>query len=194
MRKALKMLVVGVFYVLALPFGLSARWLYAAVKSHVLFEMFGQMFSLCPGLPGCYARTCYYHQTLKESHLDVDYLFGSYVSKMETTIGHGAVIAVYTSIGYAEIGAGAAIGNNVSVLSGRHHHNFGNPDQPIFAGPEVFSKVTIGENTFVGERSVVMANIGRGCIVGAGSIVVKDIPDYVVAIGNPAKVIKKRKS
>jgi len=52
--------------------------------------------------------------------------------------------------------------------------------------------VRIGEKSFVGDRSVVMADIGRQTIVGAGSVVAKEIGDLVVAVGNPARVIKKR--
>lgn len=39
-----------------------------------------------------------------------------------------------------------------------------------------------------------MANIGQRSIIGAGSVVVKDIPEYSVAVGNPARVIKSRKT
>ncbi len=38
-----------------------------------------------------------------------------------------------------------------------------------------------------------MANIGTGCVVGAGSVVVKDVDDFYVVAGNPARVIRNRK-
>jgi virginiamycin A acetyltransferase len=37
-----------------------------------------------------------------------------------------------------------------------------------------------------------MANIGKKCVIGAGSVVIKDIPDYSIVGGNPAKVLKSR--
>lgn len=53
--------------------------------------------------------------------------------------------------------------------------------------------VEIGANTWLGESVFIMpgVTIGKGCIIGAHSIVNKDIPDYTIAVGSPAKVIKK---
>lgn len=54
------------------------------------------------------------------------------------------------------------------------------------------SSVTIGDGSFIGFGSVILPNvsIGRGCIVGANSVVNCNIPDFSVAAGNPAKVIR----
>ena len=53
----------------------------------------------------------------------------------------------------------------------------------------------IGEGTWLGEGvCVIGAKIGKGCVIGANAVVTKDIPDYSVAVGSPAKVIKKYNS
>jgi acetyltransferase-like isoleucine patch superfamily enzyme len=54
------------------------------------------------------------------------------------------------------------------------------------------SYVRIGEGSFIGAHSVVLPNvtIGRFCVIGAGSVVSRDVPDYAVAAGSPARVIK----
>jgi acetyltransferase-like isoleucine patch superfamily enzyme len=63
-------------------------------------------------------------------------------------------------------------------------------DQPI----EFKKEVSIGENTWIGENvSIVGAKIGKHCIVGANSFVNSDIPDYSIAVGSPARVIKNIK-
>ncbi len=51
--------------------------------------------------------------------------------------------------------------------------------------------VTIGEYTFVGTSSVILpgSTIGKGCIIGAGSVVNGTVPDYAIAVGNPAKIV-----
>jgi acetyltransferase-like isoleucine patch superfamily enzyme len=50
----------------------------------------------------------------------------------------------------------------------------------------------IGEGSWLGENvCVIGASIGKHCVIGANSVVTKDIPDYSVAVGIPAKVIKK---
>ena len=61
-------------------------------------------------------------------------------------------------------------------------------DQPIIQHGEV----VIGEGSWLGENVCVLgARIGKHCVIGANSVVTKDIPDYSVAVGAPAKVIKK---
>lgn len=72
-------------------------------------------------------------------------------------------------------------------------HNYNNIDIPIMdQGVKVLKPVTIGEGTWIGENVCVCgANVGKHCVIGANSVVLRDIPDYCVAAGNPARVIKK---
>ncbi len=55
--------------------------------------------------------------------------------------------------------------------------------------------VTIGDDVWIGQRAMIMpgVNIGNGVIIAAGAIVTKDVPDFSVVGGNPAKIIKQRK-
>jgi acetyltransferase-like isoleucine patch superfamily enzyme len=55
--------------------------------------------------------------------------------------------------------------------------------------------IVIGENVFIGARCIVMkgVTIGDGAIVGAGSVVTKDVPPYTVVAGNPARIVKELK-
>ncbi len=62
----------------------------------------------------------------------------------------------------------------------------------VFGGqPVKFGKIRIGTNTYIGVNSIILCGvtIGENCIIGAGSVVNKDIPDNVIAAGNPVKVI-----
>lgn len=54
-------------------------------------------------------------------------------------------------------------------------------------------KVSIGDGSYIGINAVIVGNveIGKHCVIGANSVVTKDVPDYSVAVGSPAKVIKK---
>ena len=73
---------------------------------------------------------------------------------------------------------------------------------PPFFQPEPFTfskcghtrKVTIGKDAYLGMNVCVLysADVGQGSVIGSGSVVVKSIPPYSVAVGNPAKVIRKR--
>ena len=50
----------------------------------------------------------------------------------------------------------------------------------------------IEDNVFIGARSIIMkgVHIGNGSVVGAGSVVTKDVPANVIVAGNPAKIVK----
>jgi virginiamycin A acetyltransferase len=54
--------------------------------------------------------------------------------------------------------------------------------------------VTIGAGSWIGSGAIVLADVGRNCVIGAGSVVTKPIPDNVVAVGNPARVISSREA
>jgi acetyltransferase-like isoleucine patch superfamily enzyme len=62
--------------------------------------------------------------------------------------------------------------------------------------PLAIARITIGEDAFVGARAFVMpgVTIGARAIVGAGSIVTKDVPPDVFAAGNPCRVLRPRSS
>jgi maltose O-acetyltransferase len=55
--------------------------------------------------------------------------------------------------------------------------------------------VVIGDDVWIGSRALLLAgaNIGRGAIIGAGAVVAKDVPEWAVVVGNPARVIRLRK-
>lgn len=72
-------------------------------------------------------------------------------------------------------------------------HAYEDVNTPIMKQEILYkSEVIIGENSWIGENvSIIGAKIGKHCVIGANSVVCKDIPDYSVAVGNPAKVIKQ---
>lgn len=70
------------------------------------------------------------------------------------------------------------------------------PDTAPNKRPLVSGEVTIGNNVWIGENVCILpnVNIGDGCIIGANSVVNKDIQDNSIAAGSPAKIIKKYNS
>ncbi len=86
------------------------------------------------------------------------------------------------------------IGNNVFIGPGTHIYTATHPLDAIERQTIEFSKpVTIGNDCWIGGNTVICpgVTIGNGCTIGAGSVVTKDIPDHSLAVGNPAKVIRK---
>jgi len=89
------------------------------------------------------------------------------------------------------------IGNNVlmsdRVFISDHIHDYSDIKIPIIKqNLKPKGKVLIKDGSFIGINAVLMpgVTIGKNSVVGASSVVTKDVPDYCVAIGNPAKVIK----
>jgi len=72
-------------------------------------------------------------------------------------------------------------------------HEYENIDMPIKNQPIKFKKeVIIGKNSWIGENvSIIGVSVGKHCVIGANSVVTHDIPDYSVAVGSPARVIKR---
>jgi len=103
-----------------------------------------------------------------------------------TRIGLGC-----TLIGPVKIGNDIRLAQNI-VMSGLNH-NYENISMPISEQGVTTYPIVIGDESWIGANSVVLPGviIGKHCIVAAGSIVTKTVPDYSVVAGNPAKIIKQ---
>jgi len=128
------------------------------------------------------------------THCDKDcaILFGTIFSQADTEIGKGVYIGPNCNIGRCKIEDYCTLGSGVHIMSGRQQHNFDDLDTPIQDQGGIFEKVLIGEDTWIGNCALIMANVGKKCIIGAGAVVTKDVEDFSIAAGNPAKVIRKR--
>lgn len=101
-------------------------------------------------------------------------------------IGIGSVV-----IGPVRMGDRVGLGQHV-FISG-FNHGYADPTRDSNEQELVRKQTTIGPESHIGANSVVVAGveIGERCQIGAGSVVTKDIPSYSVAVGNPARVIKR---
>ncbi len=119
--------------------------------------------------------------------------------------GKSIVSSDLTAGKYVYIGGGCTIPPNVTI--GKYtmfapkvaihggDHIFDRPDTPIiFSGRPKMPKTVIGKDVWIGANVLVMAgvHIGDGAIVAAGSVVTKNVPEYTIYGGNPAKLIKMR--
>ena len=97
-------------------------------------------------------------------------------------------------MGPLTIGRDVMMGPRCVILSNRH--DISSVDEPMNRQgflPDL--RVVIEDDVFVGAGSVILAGrrLGRGCVVGAGSVVAHDVPPWSVVAGNPARVVRKRK-
>ena len=116
------------------------------------------------------------------------------VSTCELIIGDGSCIGNFNHI-YAT--KSIVIGKNVltadRVYISDNLHSYEDITMPIIKQPiKQIGTVVIGDGSWLGENvCVIGANIGQNCVIGANSVVTKDIADYSVAVGIPAKIIKR---
>lgn len=85
------------------------------------------------------------------------------------------------------------MGPDVAILTSTH--NIDRTDIPMgYQGGRV-AKVKIGNDVWIGMRSIILPGItiGNGVVIGAGAVVTKDVPDYAIVAGVPARIIKFRK-
>lgn len=105
-----------------------------------------------------------------------------------TFIGHGAEICPKVKIGNYSM-----LASNVSILGGDHNTDLlGLPI--VFSGRPDMKSTVIGNDVWVGHRVIIMAGVkvGDGSIIGAGSVVTKDVPECAIVAGVPAKLIRFR--
>ena len=103
-------------------------------------------------------------------------------------VGQGTIIVSKKSI---KIGNDCLIAEHVTIRD--QNHDYSGKEKIREAG-FVVKAVEIGDDTWIGAKCCILAGvrIGRSCIVGAGSVVTEDLPDRVVAVGSPARVIRMR--
>ena len=159
----------------------------------VAFHHASQWLSLLPGYPGIYARREFYRLTLAACSDDCQLSFGTVISHPGTRIGRRVYVGLHGNLGLCEIGDDVLFGSDVHVLSGTKQHAFDDTEVPINQQPGHFEQVRIGANTWVGNGARIMADVGEGCVVGAGAVVTRAIPDWSVAVGHPARVVSRRK-
>ena len=115
--------------------------------------------------------------------------FGTILSSPQACFGRRVYVGAYCVIGEVALEDDVLVGSHVSILSGGRQHGTARPDIPVLDQAGVKQRVTVGRDSWLGERSVVMADVGCHCIIGAEAVVTKSLPDYAIAVGLPARVI-----
>jgi acetyltransferase-like isoleucine patch superfamily enzyme len=142
------------------------------------------------GFPGVYLRAATYHLVLRDCSRDTQIGFGTVFSKPAAMLGDHVYIGRYCSLGWVHIEKDVMLADFVSIPSGGHAHRLsGATLTPPREMENRYEVVRVGQGTWVGSQSVILATVGRFCIVGAGSVVTKPIADFSIATGAPARVI-----
>lgn len=110
------------------------------------------------------------------------------------TIGEGCIFGYnnhITAVSQVVIGDSVLTANNVYISD--NIHGYEDITLPIMHQPvRLKREVVIGDGSWIGENACIIgAHIGKNCVIGANAVVTSDIPDYSVAVGVPAVVIKQ---
>lgn len=113
-------------------------------------------------------------------------------------LGDGSNIGDYshiTSINKIQIGKGVLMGRNILITDNSHGGGddfLEQLEQPVKSRPlYTRGQIIIGDNVWIGEKASIIGNvtIGKGCIIGANTVITKNIPEYTLAVGNPVRLI-----
>ena len=111
-------------------------------------------------------------------------------------IGDNSGVGINCEVyGPVKIGDNVMMGPEVVIYTSGHRHD--RTDIPMIEqGDDETRSVTIGNDVWIGRRAMIMpgVTVGDGCVIGAGAVVTKDVPEYSIVGGVPAKVIKSRLS
>ena len=161
-------------------------------KSDGVFQSYSQFLSLLPGKTGVYIRAAFYRFATPGTSDEMSVGFMTILSHRNTSIAKGVYIGPQCNIGMCSIGKNTLIGSGVHILSGSRQHQFQDVQTPIQQQGGVFEKIQIGSDCWLGNTSLVMADLKDHSILAAGSVLTKPSSKGDILAGNPARCINNR--
>jgi len=176
--------------VVAWPALLLMKAATAVIGADAAFRWLGECLALLPGPVGVLARRRFYRRVLPRWGRNVTVNFGSILVHRSLEIEDDVYIGRYCLVGGDRIGRGAMLADYVRVVAGSHGIDAGSP---IRYQPSTYWSVKIGEESWIATGAVVLADVGAGAVVGANSVVTRPIEDEMIAAGNPARDLHRRR-
>jgi len=151
-----------------------------------------QLWSLVPGLTGQYLRRALLARVLTGGCADSAVIeFGVLFSQVDSRVDEGVYIGPRCHLGHVHLERDVLLAAGVHVPSGAHTHGTDSSEGTFRDQPGDLRQVRIGAGSWIGSNAVVMADVGKNAIVGAGAVVTRPLPDRVLAAGVPARVVKR---
>jgi maltose O-acetyltransferase len=148
------------------------------------FQPFGRLGKACRALACRHLfRTCGQHVNIEQG--------ANFYTGWEIEIGDNSSLGISCMVPFdLKVGKDVMMGPYVIIIG--ENHQFTNRDLPMrLQGTEVYPPVIIEDDVWIGARATILPGIkiGKGAIVGACSVITKDIPPYAIFAGNPARMI-----
>lgn len=154
------------------------------------FTFWSQLYALVPGSPGVFVRRAFYRQTLDRCTGTFYIGFGAIFSHRETVVEEAVYIGPYAIVGSARLRCGCLIGSRAGIISGSALHELDANGRRAPTDRRRLRQIEIGEGAWIGEGSLVMADVGRSATVAAGAVVSSPVMPGVVVAGNPSRFVR----
>lgn len=172
---------------------LAVFWLNALLTGRGrALESASQLLSLLPGVSGQYLRRAFLRRVLARCHRSALVEFGTLFSQPGAQLDENVYVGPRCILGLVHLERDVLLAANVQIPSGGKTHYFDDPIRAIRDQGGERRVVTIGAGAWVGTGAIVLADVGKGTVVAAGSVVTKPLPENVIAAGVPARVLRGR--
>lgn len=184
-----KMLLVITILLLILPLTIliPLAFLFDKFNRYVDIAMF---VAYVPFKIGDLLRYYFYKHTIHGLGKNTIFKFGSFCHYRNISIGNNVLIGYHTVLSEVEIGNDVLFGSHILTLSGNKQHSFDNPNLLIREHPNQRVKIKIGNDIWIGSKSIIVNDINDRSIIAAGSVVIKKVEKHTIVGGNPAKILK----
>jgi acetyltransferase-like isoleucine patch superfamily enzyme len=194
LREGAKAAAHAIATVLVLPALLSFRIRALLMGADRALEGSTQALALIPGLTGQFLRRAFLARVLARCARTATIEFGTIFSAAGARIDEHAYIGPRCHLGLVHIERDVLVAAGVHIPSGGRIHGTADVSTPIREQRGARARVVIGAGSWIGSASVVMADVGRNCVIAAGAVVTKPIPPDVLAAGVPARVLRRRET
>lgn len=164
----------------------------------ILEEYLGYFTRSLPGIEGILIRRLVYRHLYKKIGKSSLIYAGVYLTHTygieagdNLSINTGALL---DGRGGIALGDSVMIGPNTVIVSSTHQ--FDKIDVPMNSLDHIMQPVTIGDDVWIGANTFIKGGVkvGRGSVIAAGSVITKDVPEYKVVAGQPARIVQDRKN
>jgi virginiamycin A acetyltransferase len=193
-REVLKALARGLAILAVIPCLLSYAVRRLILGSDRALEGSTQALALVPGLIGEYLRRAFLAQTLDFVDPSATIQFGTLLSQTGSRLERNVYVGPRCHLGRVHLEKDVLLAAGVHIPSGGETHGTSDVNVPIRDQPGRRRQVRVGEGTWVGSSAVILADVGKHCIIAAGAVVTKDVPDFAIAGGVPARIIRDRRA
>lgn len=136
-------------------------------------------------------RFHYYQSLLTSVGQNVLFPWGTVFTHKNITIGNNVRFGPMNTIGLVDFGDDILIGQSVHFLSGMKQHGI-EKGKLIREQNGLNERIFIGNDIWIGTACIVMASLNNGVVVGAGTVITKEVNEYSVMVGSAAKELRRR--